>query len=93
MKIIIKLSLIIYFLFNPLYIYAEEDSNNSKEIKNIISDKITKWYASLCASKLKDLVNLYSSKITFLPTSSTTLIKDINGVNKHFIKISEKYKE
>ena len=41
---------------------------------------------------MKELVSLYSSKVTFLPTSSKIVIKDLKEV-KNYFRINERYKE
>jgi ketosteroid isomerase-like protein len=63
------------------------------QIKNIINERITNWYSNLCSLNIEGLVNLYSSNITFLPTTSKIIIKDLMGVREYFIAIKELYKE
>ena len=67
-------------------------SENIKEIKNTINNNILKWYSNLCSSNIEKLVNLYSSKITFLPTSSKIVINDLKGVRNYFVQANKKYK-
>ena len=42
--------------------------NNLYADKNIIDEKISNWYSNLCSSNIEDVVSLYSSNITFLPS-------------------------
>ena len=59
---------------------ADEELTRENEVKNIINNSILKWYSNLCSSNTEGLVSLYSSKITFLPTSSKIVIKDLKEV-------------
>ena len=67
--------------------------NNSYADKDIINEKISNWYSNLCSSNIEGVVSLYSSNITFLPTTSKIIIKDLKGVRDYFIAVNEKYKE
>ena len=67
-------------------------SENTKEIKNIINKNILKWYSNLCSFNIEGVVSLYSSKITFLPTTSKTVIKDLKRVKNYLIEVNQKYK-
>ena len=88
----IKLYLLIFLLLKPFSPIAGESLQGESEFKNIINESILKWYSTLCSSNTEELVSLYSSKITFLPTSSKIVIKDVKGVKDYFIGINEKYK-
>ena len=88
----IKFYLLILLLLKSFFSLADEDLKRENEIKNIINESILKWYSNLCLSNTEELVRLYSSKITFLPTSSKIVIKDVKGVKDYFIGINEKYK-
>jgi hypothetical protein len=89
---IIKLHLLIFILLNPFSPLANESLERENQVKNIINESILKWYSNLCASNTEEVVSLYSSKITFLPTSSKILIKHLKGVRNYFIGINKKYK-
>ena len=89
---IIKLYLLILLLLKSFSPLADEELKRENEVKNIINESILKWYSNLCSSNTEELVSLYSSKITFLPTSSKTVIKDLKGVKNYFIEVNEKYK-
>ena len=89
MKYYKKYLLVLIIFFNCFNLNSSE---NIKEIKNTINNNILKWYSNLCSSNTEELVSLYSSKITFLPTSSKIVIKDLKGVKDYFIGINEKYK-
>ena len=89
---IIKLYSLIFLLLKPFSPIAGESLKRESEVKNIINESILKWYSNLCASNTEELVSLYSSKITFLPTSSKILIKDLKGVKNYFIGVNKKYK-
>ena len=67
--------------------------NNLYADKNIIDEKISNWYSNLCSSNIEGVVSLYSSNITFLPTTSKIIIKDLKGVRDYFIAVNEKYKK
>ena len=67
-------------------------SENIKEIKNTINNNILKWYSNLCSSNIEQVVNLYSSKITFLPTSSKIVINDLQGVRNYFAQVNKSIK-
>lgn len=67
--------------------------NNLYADKNIINEKISNWYSNLCSSNIEGVVSLYSSNITFLPTNSEIIIKDLKGVRDYFIAVNENYKE
>ena len=67
--------------------------NNLYADKNIINEKISNWYSHLCSSNVEGVVSLYSSNITFLPTTAKIIIKDLKGVRDYFIVVNEKYKE
>ena len=89
---IIKTYLLIFLLLKSFSPLADEGLKRENEVKNIINESILKWYSTLCSSNTEELVSLYSSKITFLPTSSKIVIKDVKGVKDYFIGINEKYK-
>ena len=89
---IIKSYLLIFLLLKSFSLLANEVLKRENEVKNIINESILKWYSNLCSSNIEELVGLYSSKITFLPTSSKIVIKDVKGVKDYFIGINEKYK-
>ena len=89
---IINLHLLIFILLKPFSPLANESLERENEVKNIINESILKWYSNLCASNTEEVVSLYSSKITFLPTSSKILIKHLKGVRNYFIGINKKYK-
>ena len=88
----IKFYLLIFLLLKSFSTFADEGLKKENEVKNIINESILKWYSTLCSSNTEELVSLYSSKITFLPTSSKIVIKDLKGVKDYFIGINEKYK-
>ena len=67
--------------------------NNLYADKNIINEKISNWYSNLCSSNIEAVVSLYSSNITFIPTTSKIIIKDLKGVKDYFTAVNEKYKE
>ena len=87
-----KLFIIFFILLKSFSSFADEGLKEENELKNIINGSILKWYSTLCSSNTEELVSLYSSKITFLPTSSKKVIKDLKGVKDYFIGINEKYK-
>ena len=87
-----KLFIIFFILLKSFSSFADEGLKEENEVKNIINGSILKWYSTLCSSNTEELVSLYSSKITFLPTSSKKVIKDLKGVKDYFIGINEKYK-
>ena len=87
-----KLFIIFFILLKSFSSFADEGLKEENELKNIINGSILKWYSTLCSSNTEELVSLYSSKITFLPTSSKIVIKDVKGVKDYFIGINEKYK-
>ena len=89
----IKLYLLIFLLLKPFSPIAGESLKGESEFKNIINESILKWYSNLCASNTEELVSLYSSKVTFLPTSSKIVIKDLKEVKNYFIGVNERYKE
>ena len=89
---IIKSYLLIFLLLKSFSLLADEVLKRENEVKNIINESILKWYSNLCSSNIEELVSLYSSKITFLPTSSKIVIKDLKGVKNYFIEVNEKYK-
>ena len=89
---IIKTYLLIFLLLKSFSPLADEGLKRENEVKNIINESILKWYSNLCSYYIEELVSLYSSKITFLPTSSKTVIKDLKGVKNYFIEVNEKYK-
>ena len=89
---IIKTYLLIFLLLKSFSPLADEGLKRENEVKNIINESILKWYSNLCSSNIEELVSLYSSKITFLPTSSKIVIKDLKGVKNYFIGVNEKYK-
>ena len=89
---IIKTYLLIFLLLKSFSPLADEGLKRENEVKNIINESILKWYSNLCSYYIEELVSLYSSKITFLPTSSKIVIKDLKGVKDYFIGINEKYK-
>ena len=60
--------------------------------KNIINNKYFKMVLNLCSFNIEKIVILYSSKITFLRTTSKTVMKDLKGVKKYFTEVNEKYK-
>ena len=68
-------------------------SNNLYADKDIINGKISNWYSNLCSSNIEGVVSLYSSNITFLPTTSKIIIKDLSGVRDYFIGVNENFKE
>ena len=82
---IIKFYLLIFLLLKSFSSLADEGLRIENEVKNLIKNSILKWYSNLCSSNIEELVSLYSSKITFLPTSSKTVIKDLKEVKKYFI--------
>ena len=90
---IIKLYLLILLLLKSFSPLADEELKRENEVKNIINNSILKWYSNLCSSNTEELVSLYSSKITFLPTSSKIVIKDLKEVKNYFIGVNERYKE
>ena len=90
---IIKLYLLILLLLKSFSPLADEELKRENEVKNIINNSILKWYSNLCSSNIEGLVSLYSSKITFLPTSSKIVIKDLKEVKNYFIGVNERYKE
>ena len=67
--------------------------NNLYADKNIINEKISNWYSSLCSQNTEGVVSLYSSNITFLPTTSKIIVKDLKGVRNYFEAVKEKYKD
>jgi hypothetical protein len=87
-----KLLIVFLILLKSFSVFADEGLNKENEVKNIINESILKWYSNLCSSNTEELVSLYSSNITFLPTSSKIVIKDLKGVKDYFIGINEKYK-
>ena len=87
-----KLFFFFFILLKSFSSFADEGLKKENEVKNIINESILKWYSTLCSSNTEELVSLYSSKITFLPTSSKIVIKDVKGVKDYFIGINEKYK-
>ena len=89
---IIKSYLLIFLLLKSFSPLADEGLKRENEVKNIINESILKWYSNLCSSNIEELVSLYSSKITFLSTSSKIVIKDLKGVKNYFIGVNEKYK-
>ena len=90
---IIKLYLPILLLLKSFSPLADEELKREHEVKNIINNNILKWYSNLCSSNTEELVSLYSSKITFLPTSSKIVIKDLKEVKNYFIGVNERYKK
>ena len=86
-----KLLIVFLILLKSFSVFADEGLNKENEVKNIINESILKWYSNLCSSNTEELVSLYSSNITFLPTSSKIVIKDLKGVKDYFIGINEKY--
>ena len=89
---IIKTYLLIFLLLKSFSPLADEGLKRENDVKNIINESILKWYSNLCSSNIEELVSLYSSKITFLPTSSKIVIKDLKGRKNYFIEVNEKYK-
>ena len=87
-----KLFIVFFILLKSFSSFADEGLKKENEVKKIINESILKWYSTLCSSNTEKLVSLYSSKITFLPTSSKIVIKDVKGVKDYFIVINEKYK-
>ena len=87
-----KLIIVFLILLKSFSVFADEGLNKENEVKNIINESILKWYSNLCSSNTEELVSLYSSNITFLPTSSKIVIKGLKGVKDYFIGINEKYK-
>ena len=87
-----KLFIVFFILLKSFSSFANEGLKKENEVKKIINESILKWYSTLCSSNTEELVSLYSSKITFLPTSSKIVIKDVKGVKDYFIGINEKYK-
>ena len=87
-----KLFIVFFILLKSFFSFADEGLKKENEVKKIINESILKWYSTLCSSNTEELVSLYSSKITFLPTSSKIVIKDIKGVKDYFIGMNEKYK-
>jgi hypothetical protein len=87
-----KLLIVFLILLKSFSVFADEGLNKENEVKNIINESILKWYSNLCSFNTEELVSLYSSNITFLPTSSKIVIKDLKGVKDYFIGINEKYK-
>ena len=87
-----KLFIVFFILLKSFSSFADEVLKKENEVKKIINESILKWYSTLCSSNTEELVSLYSSKITFLPTSSKIVIKDVKGVKDYFIGINEKYK-
>ena len=87
-----KLLIVLFLLLKSFSTFADEGLKKENKVKNIINENILKWYSNLCLSNVEELVSLYSSKITFLPTSSKTVIKDLKGVKDYFIGVNEKYK-
>ena len=83
---IIKLYLLIFLLLKSFSLLADQELKRENEVKNIINNNILKWYSNLCSSNTEELVSLYSSKITFLPTSSKIVIKDLKEVKNYFIR-------
>ena len=67
--------------------------NNLYADKNIINEKISNWYSNLCSSNIEGVVSLYSSNITFLPTTSKIIIKELKGVKDYFLAVNENYKK
>ena len=67
--------------------------NNLYADKNIINEKISNWYSSLCSQNTEGVVSLYSSNITFFPTTSKIIVKDLKGVRNYFEAVKEKYKD
>ena len=90
---IIKLYLLILLLLKSFSPLADEELKRENEVKIIIHNSILKWYSNLCSSNTEELVSLYSSKITFLPTSSKMVIKELKEVKNYFIGVNERYKE
>ena len=87
-----KLLIVLFLLLKSFSTFADEGLKKENKVKNIINENILKWYSNLCSSNIEELVSLYSSKITFLPTTSKTVIKDLKGVKNYFIEVNEKYK-
>ena len=87
-----KLFIVFFILLKSFSSFADEGLKKENEVKKIINESILKWYSTVCSSNTEELVSLYSSKITFLPTSSKIVIKDVKGVKDYFIGINEKYK-
>ena len=87
-----KLFIVFFILLKSFSSFADEGLKKENEVKNIINESILKWYSTLCSSNTEELVSLYSSKITFLPTSSKILIKDLKGLKNYFIGVNKKYK-
>ena len=90
---IIKLYLLILLLLKSFSLLANQELKRENEVKNIINKSILKWYSNLCSSNTEELVSLYSSKVTFLPTSSKIVIKDLKEVKNYFLGVNERYKE
>ena len=90
---IIKLYLLILLLLKSFSLLANQELKRENEVKNIINNSILKWYSNLCSSNTEELVSLYSSKVTFLPTSSKIVIKDLKEVKNYFLGVNERYKE
>ena len=88
-----KLFIVFFILLKSFSSFADEGLKKENEVKKIINESILKWYSNLCASNTEELVSLYSSKITFLPTSSKIVIKDLKEVKNYFIGVNERYKE
>ncbi len=60
------------------------------EVKNIINESILKMvFKFMFILHIEELVSLYSSKITFLPTSSKMSNKRLKGVKNYFIEVNE----
>ena len=88
-----KLLIVFFILLKSFSSFANEGLKKENEVKKIINESILKWYSTLCSSNTEELVSLYSSKITFLPTSSKMVIKELKEVKNYFIGVNERYKE
>ena len=88
-----KLFIVFFILLKSFSSFADEGLKKENEVKKIINESILKWYSTLCSSNTEELVSLYSSKITFLPTSSKMVIKELKEVKNYFIGVNERYKK
>jgi hypothetical protein len=84
--------LLIVFFLQSFVLFANDVPDNFNKDKKIIIENINKWYSNLCLGNKEKVVSLYSTDITFFPTSAKSLITELNGVDDYFTKAKEKLK-
>ena len=60
-----KLFIVFYILLKSFSSFADEGLKKENEVKNIINERILKWYSTLCSSNTEALVSYILQKLLF----------------------------